>query len=140
MRVSGFVRPWRASHSKPERSSPRGSAGKRGEGQRSQPFHAAGSTHLAEDQTPTPSGATGANRQPRILAEDKISSRRSPKEFVDASRLRPPRKCGRLLKSQTQAAHAGWIEKGRPKPITGKICDAISKTVYLAEFEKIRLT
>jgi hypothetical protein len=99
-----------------------------------------GSTHLAADQTPTPSGVTGANRQARILTEDKISSRRSPKEFVDASRLRPPRKGGRLLKSQTQSAHAGWIEMGRPEPITGKICDAISKTVYPAEFEKIRLS
>jgi hypothetical protein len=98
----------------------------------------AGATHLAADQTPTPSGA-GANRQPRILAEDKNSSRRSPKEFVDASRLRPPRKAGRLPKSQTQSAHSGWIEMGRPAPITGKICDAISKTVYPAEFEKIRL-
>jgi hypothetical protein len=103
------------------------------------PSAPAGATHLAADQTPMPSGATSANRQPQMLAEDKISSRHSPKEFVDAGRLPPPRKGGRLLKSQTQSAHAGWIEMGRPEPITGKICDAISKTVYRAEFEKIRL-
>ena len=103
------------------------------------PSTPAGFMPLAGDQTSTPSGATGANRQPRILIDDNISSRRSLKDFVDASRLQPPRKGGRLLKSETQSAHAAWIEKGRPEPITGKICDAISKTVYPAEFEKIRL-
>jgi hypothetical protein len=88
----------------------------------------------ASRSTPFLSGATGANRQARILTDDKISSYGSPKEFVDARRRRPPRKGGRHLKAQTQAAHAEWVQKGRPEPITGKICDAILKTVYPAEF------
>jgi hypothetical protein len=108
-------------------------------GNEASPLTPVDSPHPAADKTPTPSEATGPNRQARILTDDKISSRRSPQEFVDASGRRPPGKSGMHVKAQTQSAHTEWIKKGRPDPITGKICDAISKTVYPAEFAKIRL-
>jgi hypothetical protein len=53
--------------------------------------------------------------------------------------LRPSRLGGRRLKAQTQSAHAEWIEKGKPDPITAKICDEILRTVYPTEFAKVRV-
>ncbi len=53
--------------------------------------------------------------------------------------LRPSRLGGRRLKAQTQSAHAEWIEKGKPDPITAKICDEILRTVYPTECAKVRV-